>query len=172
MPAVGQGGHVKASILEARAADVVVRAKARLVRVDDDLVVASGAAGEGVPGASARDRGLEEAVDGPGAVRVDTVAEACRVAAAAEEDTILGTSRSFDDARAASGASIVARGAAKDDLTIQHINRHNQVRRAECLRQLSRCVGAVVDPEMVQVAPLLVAALVVADREELCTHRR
>ena len=123
VPAVGQGGHVKASILEARAADVVVRAKARLVRVDDDLVVSPVAAGEGVPCARGWKRGFEEAVDGPGAVGVDTSAEAGGVAAAAEEDATLSAIGALDDARAASDGAVVVVAARKDDLAIQHVDR-------------------------------------------------
>ena len=65
VPAVLKRADVKTGVREARAANVVVRAEADLIRVDDDLVVASRAAGEGVPCAGARDRGLEVAVDGP-----------------------------------------------------------------------------------------------------------
>ena len=123
VPAVVESGHVEASVGEAGASNVVVRAEARLVRVDDDLVVASIAAGEGVPCASARDRGLEVAVDGPGAVGVDTaVAEACGVAAAAEEHAVLRARGSSDNARGAGDGSGVACGAAEDDLAIFDVN--------------------------------------------------
>ena len=168
VPAVVKRCHIEASVLEARAANVVVRAEARLIWVQDDLVVASRAAGEGVPGTGARDRGLEVAVDGPRAVGVNTaVAEACRVAAAAEEHAVLVAGRSFDDARAAGDGAGVACGAAKGDFTIDDIERNHQLRRCSGLRQLVGRVSAIVDPEAVHVAPLLVATLVVADGEEL-----
>ena len=64
--------------------------------MDDDLVIASGAAGEGVPGAGARDGRHEVAVEGPSAVGADSVAEARRVGAAAEQDAVLHTSRALD----------------------------------------------------------------------------
>ena len=127
VPAVVKRCHIEASVLEARAANVVVRAEAGLIWVEDDLVVASRAAGEGVPCASARDRGLEVAVDGPRAVGVNTaVAEACRVAAAAEEHAVLGAAGSFNNARGAGDGAGVACGATEDNLTVRHIDRNEQ----------------------------------------------
>ena len=129
VPAILERSHVKCRVPEAGAANVVVRAEARLVRVNDDLVVASRAAGEGVPGTGARDRGLEVAVDGPGAVGVDAaVAEACGVAAAAEEHAVLGAAGSLNDARATGGGAGVACGAAEDDIAaVVNIDRDNNI---------------------------------------------
>ena len=123
-----------------------------------------------VPVSGVRNRRFEVAVDGPRRIRVDSSgAQLQLIGAAIKQDRVHLAGRSRHNGWAALHHAGVPGAASEDDLAADHIDRHKSVRnrRRKQLRQLSWCVCAVVDAEPMDVAPLLIVGLEVANGVEL-----